>query len=277
MRTDPAARIAQGISIAITTLLAVLVVSWHPHLAPARLPVSAPADVELTVEATPAPPELPQPALAPSEPSPPAPPPPPKPSPHEPPPSEPPPPEPPLPEPPPPEPPPPEPLPIITPPTAPAAPRALPTPRVQPPRVPRAVSRPPFVQTQPSSPPNLATPHPAATAATAAPVSSASADSSYTGSIRAIIDRRNVPPDTAEYRLLHPHGTAEIGYTIARNGAVSGVRLVHSSGSPILDRQALANVAAGGYPSMSEAAFAGQAQHSFTIRITFNSSSNYDP
>lgn len=111
----------------------------------------------------------------------------------------------------------------------------------------------------------------------AAPTGSASADSSYTGSIRAIINRRNVPPDTAEYRLLHPHGTVEVGYTIARNGTVSGVRLVHSSGSPILDRQALANVAAGGYPAMAEVAFAGQAQHSFTIRITFNSGGDYDP
>lgn len=64
---------------------------------------------------------------------------------------------------------------------------------------------------------------------------------------------------------------------ISRNGTVSGVRLAHSSGSAILDRQALANVASGGYPAMPEAAFAGQAQRSFTIRITFNPSGDYDP
>jgi len=257
-------------------------VSWRPHLSPTRLPVSAAADVELTVEATPAPLQPTQPALPP-EPSPAAPPPPEPPTPELPPP-EPPPPEPPPPEPPSPEPLHPEPAPVITPSTAPAAPRTLPPPRVQSPRVPRPVSRPPLAQAQPplaqaqpSSSPTMAAPPPAATAAAAAITGSASADSSYTGSIRAIIDRRNRPPDTAEYRLLHPHGTAEVSYTIARNGTVSSVRLVHSSGSPILDRQALANVAAGGYPAMAEAAFAGQAQHGFTIRVTFNSRGDYDP
>lgn len=90
-----------------------------------------------------------------------------------------------------------------------------------------------------------------------------------------------MPPDSAEYRFAHPHGTAEIGYTVARNGAVSAVAVVRSSGSAILDRQAMANVSAGGFPPMPDQAFAGQAQRRFTIRITFNPTGNpvgdYDP
>lgn len=282
MQADPAERIARGVSIIATVLLTVGVVSLRPHLAPTRPPISAPAEVELTIEAAPALP-APAPAPPPPEPSPPA-----APSPLEPPPPEPEPPspEPPLPEPLPLEPSPPElptqvlpPVPpqITAPVPPPAAARTLgPSPKVPPPRVPRPTSRPPLAQIQQPSAPTPAPP-PSTVAPSAAPIGSASADSSYTGSIRAIIDRRNIPPATPEYQLLHPHGTAEVGYTILRNGMVSGVRLVHSSGSAILDRQALANVASGGYPAMPEAAFAGQAQHSFTIRVTFNPSSDYDP
>ncbi len=299
MTTDRAERIVQAISLALTTLIIVVVATWHPHLQPLTLPQSAAPDVVLTVEAPPVPeppPQLelpPAPPPAASVPPPPALPPTPEPPPTTelPPPTEAPPPQPPVPAPetPPPQtpPPPPDPAPADMPlPPQPPRPQLPSLLRSRPP--PRVVRRPPPREARPaepnqqSPPPQEALPRaPSSTASapapTAAAVESATADSAYVANIRTIIERRNTPPDSPQYRLTRPHGTVEVRYNLSRSGVVSGVGVMRSSGSMLLDRQAAANVATGGYPPMPPSAFAGQRDRTFTIRITFNPTIDDEP
>jgi periplasmic protein TonB len=94
-------------------------------------------------------------------------------------------------------------------------------------------------------------------------------EAQYAATLYADIDRRKHPPDSPQYRLHHPSGEVRVGFTILRSGASQGVTVERSSGSAILDQEALRLVASGQYPAMPAKAFVGQAQHRFAITIAF--------
>ena len=96
-----------------------------------------------------------------------------------------------------------------------------------------------------------------------------SAEAAYIGRLHAIVARNTVPPSGAAYRLSHPSGEAEVGFTLARDGAVSDVHLIRSSGSALLDKQALAIVAGQRYPGLPDDVYPGAPSHRFSVPVAF--------
>lgn len=94
-------------------------------------------------------------------------------------------------------------------------------------------------------------------------------DAQYAAQLRADIDRRTRPPDTMQYRLLHPAGEVRVRFVLLRSGESREVTLLRSSGSTLLDEAALNIVAAGRYAPMPTKVFAGEARHTFVVTIEF--------
>ena len=94
-------------------------------------------------------------------------------------------------------------------------------------------------------------------------------DAQYAAELRADIDRRTRPPESAEYRLHHPTGEARVQFVLARSGETRSVSLLRASGSTILDQAAIDTVRSGHYPPMPAKAFAGELEHVFVVTIEF--------
>jgi periplasmic protein TonB len=94
-------------------------------------------------------------------------------------------------------------------------------------------------------------------------------EAQYAAGLRADIDRRTRPPDSAQYRLHRPSGEVRVGFTVVRSGEPKLVRVLRSSGSSILDDAAVAIVSSGHYPPMPATLFAGEAEHVFAVTIEF--------
>lgn len=110
----------------------------------------------------------------------------------------------------------------------------------------------------------------------AAPATLASASDShleleaeYAAGLRADINRRTYPPDSAQYRLHLPSGEVRVSFVVRRMGQGGAIRVVRSSGSSILDDQALSIVASGHYLPFPAKAFAGETEHGFVVTIEF--------
>jgi protein TonB len=99
--------------------------------------------------------------------------------------------------------------------------------------------------------------------------STASLEDAYAALLRMNVDSRTRPPDGAEYRLIRPHGAAQVAFTLDRGGTPLEVKLVRPSGSRLLDRQALDIVAGGHYPPFPAAAYPGEPRHVFIVTIEF--------
>jgi periplasmic protein TonB len=94
-------------------------------------------------------------------------------------------------------------------------------------------------------------------------------EAQYAASLRTNIDARTVVPDSVEYRLRRPKGETRVNFTLDREGSVLETRVAHTSGSDILDRQAVRIVKAGRYPPFPQAAFRGESRHSFLVTLEF--------
>ncbi len=101
------------------------------------------------------------------------------------------------------------------------------------------------------------------------PGSSSSIEAAYAAALRQNVDSRTSVPNSAEYRLIKPSGSALIRFVLDRVGNPREVAVAHSSGSGILDRLALAIVASGHYPPFPETAFSGELRHTFLVTIEF--------
>jgi protein TonB len=112
----------------------------------------------------------------------------------------------------------------------------------------------------------------AAEAPPAAPAAAASRpdlEALYAAQLRADIDRRKHPPDSAQYRLHHPSGEVRVRFVVSRSGEPQTASIERSSGSAILDQEALQLVSSGHYPPMPARAFVGEPRHSFLVTIEF--------
>jgi periplasmic protein TonB len=160
-----------------------------------------------------------------------------------------------------------------------AQPEAAPTP---PPPVPRRTEKRQRVSQPAPTPPEpvpveeqLAPADAALVAAPAAPPPAAEAssrpdlESLYAAQLYADINRRKHPPDSAQYRLQYPHGEVQVRFVLSRSGEPRAVSVARSSGSSILDEEAVKVVASGHYPPMPEKAFVGQMQHTFLVTIEY--------
>ncbi len=98
-----------------------------------------------------------------------------------------------------------------------------------------------------------------------------SVEDAYAAALRQNVDARTTVPDSAQYRLLRPSGAAQVRFALDRVGNPSDVGVARSSGSGILDRQAVSIVATGHYPPFPETAYAGESRHVFIVTIEFRS------
>jgi protein TonB len=175
---------------------------------------------------------------------------------------------------PPPEPPPepkaPPPEPKAPPPKAPP-PVTLPTPAPPPPLptppLPAILPTPPQ-PTPPPAPPAPAPVPPPVTPAPAAP-SSANAENSYIGKLRAYIRSITEYPTSGDARRTRPEGAVLVRFTLTRNGQLRDASVEKPSGSTILDKKALAIVRAGSYPAMPREVWANDSEHVFTVTVEF--------
>ena len=110
---------------------------------------------------------------------------------------------------------------------------------------------------------------PSAPAPAAAPQSHPDLEAQYAAALRADIDRRTRPPNSLQYRLRHPSGEVRVRFVVTRSGEVKGLTLLRSSGSGLLDEEALEIVSSGQYPPMPEKAFIGETRHTFVVTIEF--------
>jgi protein TonB len=94
-------------------------------------------------------------------------------------------------------------------------------------------------------------------------------EAQYAATLRTNIDARTVVPDSIEYRLSRPKGETRVNFTLDREGSVLETRVARTSGSEILDRQAVRIVRAGRYPPFPQAAFRGESHHSFLVTLEF--------
>ena len=97
-------------------------------------------------------------------------------------------------------------------------------------------------------------------------------EAQYAAELKADIERRHHPPDSAQYRLRRPSGEVRVAFVVLRSGEPQSVTVLHSSGSGILDQEACSLVSAGHYPPMPPKAFVGEAQHSFVITVEYRAS-----
>ncbi len=166
---------------------------------------------------------------------------------------------------PPPEPEPPPPPPQVAPSPLPPPPPPRPRHIVRPPR-----PHPPRVVQQEAPPPPVDRPPTEAPARRAqqAPENH-SAEAAYIGRLHSLVSRNTVPPGGAAYRLSHPSGEADIGFLLSRTGAVSGVHVIRSSGSAMLDQQAVAIVSGGHYPPIPDDVYPNAATHAFSVPVAF--------
>jgi periplasmic protein TonB len=99
--------------------------------------------------------------------------------------------------------------------------------------------------------------------------SRADLEAQYAAALRADIDSRTRPPDSAQYRLHRPSGEVHVRFVVLRSGEPQAVAVLRSSGSPLLDAAAVGIVASGRYPPMPPKCFVGEARHTFIVTIEF--------
>jgi protein TonB len=172
----------------------------------------------------------------------------------------------------PPPPPPPLPAPPVTPPPTAVQmpvpvviPMTAPTPAPPPPPAPS----PPPVAPPPPPPPEAirAEAPPPRPPAPAAPAKNA--EDVYFGQLRGYLDSIKKYPTSREARQLRPQGTVRIWMDIDRAGQLLASGIEGSSGSLLVDNEALRTVRNGRYPAFPADAFAGQPSHRFVIAIEY--------
>lgn len=169
---------------------------------------------------------------------------------------------------------------------APPAPRVSDPPAPQPPK-PRPVHKkdPVHQQTAPASLPLMAetaetpavndAPAPSQDSEPEAPAApsreaAGTIEAQYAATLRTNIDSRTVVPNSVEYRLRRPKGETRVNFILDRAGSVLAADVARTSGSDILDRQAVNIVKTGRYPPFPQTAFNGEPRHSFLVTLEFH-------
>lgn len=95
-------------------------------------------------------------------------------------------------------------------------------------------------------------------------------EAQYAATLRTNIDARTVVPNSTEYRLSRPKGETRVNFILDREGSVLAAAVARTSGSDILDRQAVSIVKTGRYPPFPQTAFRGEPRHSFLVTLEFH-------
>ncbi len=91
----------------------------------------------------------------------------------------------------------------------------------------------------------------------------------YEAQLRAYLEKIKRYPTSREARLTRPQGAVRVWLEISRAGQLLGAGIMSSSGSNLLDGEALKTLKTGSYPSIPEEAFAGESSHKFSATLSY--------
>ena len=123
------------------------------------------------------------------------------------------------------------------------------------------IEKPQVHQAPPQAPPPIALP-------TQAPASS-SVSSVYEAQLRAYLEKIKRYPTSREARLTRPQGAVRVWLEISRSGQVLGAGVLSSSGSNLLDGEALKTLKNGFYPAFPDEAYVGESAHKFSATLSY--------
>ena len=123
------------------------------------------------------------------------------------------------------------------------------------------IEKPQVHQAPPPAPPPIAIP-------TQAPASS-SVSSVYEAQLRAYLEKIKRYPTSREARLTRPQGAVRVWLEISRSGQVLGAGVLSSSGSNLLDGEALKTLKNGFYPAFPDEAYVGESAHKFSATLSY--------
>ena len=95
----------------------------------------------------------------------------------------------------------------------------------------------------------------------------------YEQEVLAYLERAKRYPTSREARLTRPEGTVRLWLEIGRGGQVLDAGLLASSGSNLLDAEALSLARGGQFPPFPDQAYPGQASHRFVVSLKYEISS----
>jgi protein TonB len=96
-----------------------------------------------------------------------------------------------------------------------------------------------------------------------------SAAAGYEAQLLAYLERIKRYPTSREARLSQPQGVVKLWLDISRSGALVAAGLLNSSGSNILDTEALRTVRTAQFPPFSEQVFPNEASHRFSVSLKY--------
>jgi protein TonB len=102
---------------------------------------------------------------------------------------------------------------------------------------------------------------------TAAPARQASAQ--YVSQLRAYLNSIKRYPNSREARQLRPTGVVKTWLDLDRSGQVIDAGIEASSGTALLDNEALRTLRTGHYPAFPAEAFGGEARHRFVVPLEY--------
>lgn len=97
----------------------------------------------------------------------------------------------------------------------------------------------------------------------------------YEQYVLAALEKAKRYPTSREARLTHPQGVVRVWLEINRDGQLTGVGVVDSSGSNLLDSEALHTVRSISFPAFPEQAYVGQSLHRFVVGLKYEINSDH--
>jgi protein TonB len=94
-------------------------------------------------------------------------------------------------------------------------------------------------------------------------------EEAYLGQLRSYVNSIKRYPTSREARQLRPQGTVRVWVEIDRAGQLLGTGVEGSSGSLLLDNEALRTLRNGRFPTFPSEAFAGQNSHRFVMAVEY--------
>jgi protein TonB len=145
-------------------------------------------------------------------------------------------------------------------------PQVTPPPQITPPP-PAPVAPPPTNAPPPVE--AIRAPAPAPAPAAAPSTRTASPEDIYVSGLRSYLNSIKKYPNSREARQLKPQGTVKLKLEIDRAGQLLNATVESTSGSLLLDNEALRTVRNGRFPAIPADAFAGQATKTFIVPVEY--------
>jgi len=97
-----------------------------------------------------------------------------------------------------------------------------------------------------------------------------SANTRYEGIFKSLVEKNKHYPNSREAKISHPEGVVRLAVELNRAGNVLSAAVIKSSGSNILDIEALRTVRGTEFPPFPANAFIDESMHRFTVAMSYS-------